>query len=216
VLHIYTHHLCPYQIDHLTWLFCFLAISFQESYSVCIDEPSKTDATANFCAAVIQNDLSGFLNDVEYPVVLCHSPNDEVSYYANVEAIPQANEYTMMIENMPSFVGQVINPNGTHEEARQKCLLGYALQYTEPGDIRTINPPDDEACVITYTESPTSSQIPTSSPIAASPTTATEQGGGASNSKDSDGPTSAATINGISALVMLSSFFVFVAVKSVD
>lgn len=95
-------------------------------------------------------------------MVLCHSPDDEVSYYSNVESIPDENEYTMMIENTPSFVGQVIKPNGTHEAARLQCLMGYILQFTEPGDIRTIRPPEDEACVVTYTETPTSS--PTLSP----------------------------------------------------
>lgn len=186
---------------------CFLGYNFKESYTLCSDEPFKTDATGNFCAAVIQNDLSSFLMNVEYPVVLCHSPNDEVSYYANVEKIPEANEYILMIENMPSFVGQVISPFGTHEKARQQCLLGYVLQYSEPGDIRTIKPPEDEGCVISYTESPTS--LTTLLPTTLSPTATALQG---ASTKGSDGPTSAAStinVDGISALVMSSTFLIF-------
>jgi len=138
--------------------------------------------------------LSEFLIDVEYPVVLCHSPDDEVSYYSNVRGIPDENEYTMMIENTPSFVGQVIKPNGTHEAARLQCLMGYILQFAEPGDIRTIRPPEDEACVVTYTETPTSS--PTLSPT-------TKEGA-------IKGPTSAAVSmrSCLSTLVVTASFLI--------
>lgn len=130
-------------------------------------------------------------------MVLCHSPDDKVSYYSNVEGIPEENEYTMMIENTPSFVGQVIKPNGTHEEARLQCLMGYILQFTEPGDIRTIRPPEDEACVVTYTETPTSTP-------SLSPTTLSATGGAIK------GPTSAAVSmrSSLSTLVVTACFFI--------
>ena len=55
-----------------------------------------TESVEKLCQSVKNNDLSDILmNQIDYPVVICHSPDDELIYFDNV---PNTAEYEHLSE----------------------------------------------------------------------------------------------------------------------
>jgi len=134
-----------------------------------------TESVEKLCQSIKNNDLSDVLmNQIDYPVVICHSPDDELIYFENV---PNTTEYEhlTMIEDVP-LVGSLVQPSGTHVQSAGQCLLGFIFPYvgdpaTSP--IRNIAPLDDpdEACVTSTSSTSSGIGVTTTSSPTQSPTT---------------------------------------------
>jgi hypothetical protein len=81
------------------------------------------------CQALQENDLIALLATVEYPVDVCHSPDDELVAYENVP------DFTVN----PTFVSYVPS-TGSHNDAAVDCILGSLLYATSSG-FQAIMPP---------------------------------------------------------------------------
>ena len=161
----------------------------------------NTDSVDKICEAVKQNDVSEILENIEYPVVICHSPNDDMVYFTNV---PDAtmNDNLILIQDVQP-VGSVVNPQGGHIESNFQCLMGFIFPFIAPpedGDIRKIIPVD--ICSSTGGDG---SGVPTKSPAAAVPGTGT--------TAPTKSPTEAPTTNSAASSLGLN---VFVALATVS
>jgi hypothetical protein len=81
------------------------------------------------CQALEDNDLIALLASVEYPVDVCHSPDDELVAHENVP------DFTVN----PTFVSYVA-ATGSHNEAGAQCIL-TSLLYATSSDFSAITPP---------------------------------------------------------------------------
>jgi hypothetical protein len=81
------------------------------------------------CQALQDNDLIALLATVEYPVDVCHSPDDELVAYENVP------DFTVN----PTFVSYVPS-TGSHNNAAAECMFG-SLRYATSSGFQAIMPP---------------------------------------------------------------------------
>jgi len=104
----------------------------------------KTDDVDALCEVIVDQDLSDTLSSFEYPVVICHSPEDELIFYSNVPNTT-LNDNLFMIEDLP-FIGDIVKPSGSHIESGGQCTFGFILAFMAPpetSNIRSILPVDD-------------------------------------------------------------------------
>ena len=147
--------------------------AIQKSWEAGNDDPCnsefKTDSLDKLCATIVENDVSSILDTMDYPIVICHSPDDEIIYIENVPNTT-ANDNLIMIEDVP---GAGVTPSGSHGEAGVQCALAFLMPYFDgTSDVSSVLPIDDleGTCdgMVTTTSSTASSVIgsPTSSPTA--------------------------------------------------
>jgi len=198
-----------------------------------------TDDVDLLCEAIVDQDVNDTLSSFEYPVVICHSPEDEIITYSNVPNTT-LNNNLIMIEDLP-FIGNIVKPSGNHIESGGQCTFGFILAFVAPpetSNIRSILPVDDpdgtcggeaDGTDPTTTSSPTSpgSDITTAGTLA---TSSSDVDGGASGtnsttntaptvsgSDDVDGgeatgsPTASPTESDVSAAYVLSTLMSVVA-----
>lgn len=91
------------------------------------------------CAALIANDLEEVLNDVDYPIDLCHSKEDELVVYENT------------IESLTTYQLEGLTHGGAYAVCTVALYNGYTIEKPE---IRTTKAP-----------SPKSTKSPTPPPI---------------------------------------------------
>ena len=99
------------------------------------------------CATLKDNDLLETLESFEYPVIFCHSPNDEIVYHSNLPDVSMHDNFFMVQDLLPG----VLDPQGSHGDTYAACLLGFLFPFIAPaedGDIRQIMPMEDATCAI--------------------------------------------------------------------
>jgi cell division septation protein DedD len=79
--------------------------------------------TDKFCVTAEENDLTDKVSDPPFPVVLCHSPQDELIPYA---LAPNASSS----ENLTEFNLFGITASGSHAEAALFCFFPMVLPFT--------------------------------------------------------------------------------------
>ena len=126
-----------------------LFVAIQNSYDAGNHDPCnskfKTDNVDILCETILDNDLSDILeNDMDYPVVICHSPEDDLIYFSNVPNTTM-NDNLIMIQDVP-IVGDVVKPSGNHSVAGRICTMGFLFPFVAPpetSNVRSILPIDD-------------------------------------------------------------------------
>jgi len=160
----------------------------------------KTDDVDALCEAIVDQDMNDTLSSFEYPVVICHSPEDEIIFYSNVPNTT-LNNNLIMIEDLP-FIGDIVKPSGGHRESGGQCTFGFILAFVAPpetSNIRSILPVDDPDGTCggeaggtgpTTTSSPTSpgSDIATAGTLATS-SSVVDGGASGTNSTTNTAPT---------------------------
>jgi hypothetical protein len=124
--------------------------------------------TDKFCQAAQENDLSDEIANPPFPVVLCHSPEDELIPYAlspNVSASENLTEFSLL---------GGITASGSHAEAGLFCffsmVLPFTVFHTGPSAIEQV-PLDTCADAPTQVPDGTPTQAPGTPPTEAPPTT---------------------------------------------
>jgi hypothetical protein len=108
--------------------FARTAIS-SNNFDPCAGDNLAAAGADRLCQALQDNDLIALLATVEYPVDVCHSPDDELVAYENVP------DFTVN----PEFVTYV-PATGSHNDAGTQCIL-RGLLYATSGDFQAIVPP---------------------------------------------------------------------------
>lgn len=141
-----------------------------------IEDPCDDFATNTsdlLCAALQHNSLlgKGGLEDISFPVQLCHSPDDDGITYDNLPEFPFVNpKVTLYTENDPLF-----RPQGLHFGSQTYCSLSpiLALGVDVGGDDSPmlITPLAEEPGICsTRTRSPTAAPVPEVAPVTRGPT----------------------------------------------
>ena len=99
------------------------------NFDPCAGDNLAAAGMDRLCQALQDNDLIALLATVEYPVDVCHSPDDEVVAYENVP------DFTVN----PTFVSYV-TATGSHNDAGGQCIFA-GLTYATSGDFQAIIPP---------------------------------------------------------------------------
>lgn len=143
----------------------------------------KTDSIDKLCEALIENDVYDIIQNIDYPVTICHSPNDDIIFYSNVPNVTM-NDNLMMLEDTP-LIGAILKPTGSHYESFFSCLMGFIVPYMSPVDtsdmkhIRSVLPIEDSDGVCNNdvtTATTTLATKPTSDGIAGTSTVASSGG----------------------------------------
>jgi hypothetical protein len=78
-----------------------------------------TDTTNQLCQALVDGTLWDELStDVNFPTVICHSPDDELVGLVNVPSVSDTPFVMLYDPSLPALV-----PGGTHAEAEISCAL---------------------------------------------------------------------------------------------
>lgn len=99
------------------------------NFDPCAGDDLAVAGADRLCQALQDNDLIALLATVEYPVDVCHSPDDELVAYENVP------DFTVN----PDYVSYV-PATGSHNDAGTQCIL-TSLLYATSGDFQAIVPP---------------------------------------------------------------------------
>ena len=115
-------------IDPVALTFARTAIA-ANNFDPCAGDNLAAAGVDRLCQALQDNDLIALLATAEYPVDVCHSPDDEVVAYENVP------DFTVN----PTFV-KYVSVAGSHNEAGLRCGLTGLLTATS-GDFQAFMPP---------------------------------------------------------------------------
>ncbi|KAL9187693.1 hypothetical protein ACHAXT_006071 [Thalassiosira profunda] len=169
--------------------------SFEDGDNDPCNSEFKTEGVNSLCEAIMENDLIDILESFDYPVVICHSPEDEIIPYENVPNTTEYAHLTLIEDIVPS-----LQPSGTHAESGAQCTMSFLFPFMDPtSDVRTIEPLDDPdgSCVsaVTTTGSTIAGATTTAATIAGATTTAATPDAIETPSptpKPTEGPTSSA------------------------
>ncbi|KAL3934265.1 MAG: hypothetical protein SGBAC_009978 [Bacillariaceae sp.] len=143
---------------------CLAAIADDDGSSTVI--PTTLNVTS-LCLALLENDLTNLLQDAEYDIDLCHSPNDEVFHIDNLPPQLRLNAddtaTTTIIRNNPRLSRQLAS--GSHDSAYSFCSQLAITQglFTNPPRVGAIA----EECTFKPTTLQPLEIPPTNTPIAA-------------------------------------------------
>ena len=157
------------------------------------------------CESMKDNDLLETVESFEYPVVFCHSPNDEIVYHSNLPDVSSFDNFILM-QDLPGG----LNPQGDHYETFAECLVGFLFPFMAPpedGNIRQIMPVEDGTCATTDVGPLAPEPTPAPESSSEQPTEAT------TSDMPTFLPTSTATVSGGSVLIssLTVALFVFIA-----
>eukprot|EP00581_Thalassiosira_minuscula_P004944 CAMPEP_0183743126 /NCGR_PEP_ID=MMETSP0737-20130205/65056_1 /TAXON_ID=385413 /ORGANISM="Thalassiosira miniscula, Strain CCMP1093" /LENGTH=1012 /DNA_ID=CAMNT_0025978733 /DNA_START=189 /DNA_END=3226 /DNA_ORIENTATION=- len=162
------------------------------NYDPCNSEFKSEYDVDNLCEALLDNDLKNVLeNEIDYPVTICHSPDDEVIYYSNVPDTTLYDHLTM-IEDVPG-VGDSIMVFGNHSTAGAICTMAFLYPFVTPpefSEARSVLPVDDPdgVCAGATTTGTSSTAVPGVGSATTLPTSTSTSDG-----EDAKSPTSAPT-----------------------
>lgn len=136
------------------------------NFDPCANNSSIFQSQAGLvCKALQLDDLTNYLEtQVNYPVRLCHSPQDNLVAYANLPNISMNSQFLSLIPGV----------NGTHEEAAFYCIV-QAFLYLISADFQGVVVPNEAqsgGCVTPAPSSAFAATVPTQAPNSV-PTTST-------------------------------------------
>jgi hypothetical protein len=95
------------------------------------------DQTSKFCQAIRDESMVDLLNDVSFPVTLCHSPDDEVVPSLLASLLPHDNP------NVEGYVAPLVflNVKGDHYEGANLCAIATIVRFRVTSLITPLDDP---------------------------------------------------------------------------